>query len=275
MQKTFGLILFTFHGFVVCAQQTVLKGHVASFADVSISKSTSSTSSNNFKSIEKHEVSEQIEIQKFAPNDTDINFIPLFGNYTKTESQLIEDQMFLMDCDKSFKTRKEASDFFIKMAWQYLEEGSKNNAINRFNLAWLLDNKNIDTFWGLGVVEYQSGNLHEAVKLMARGLEASHDANPVLMVDLATIYLQIAVNNPISKVELNKAKELIEAAIKIQPSYSTAYSQMVVANLLENNDDAAWESFHKVYELNPREVNIELLQELLKRKPDPKGIFKP
>lgn len=279
MQRTiFGLLLIS----VVIpslAQQSVLKNHIASFSEVGFKKNKSTNVSsdalnNSTLTKEESESTVEVTIQKYAPADIDINFLPFFGSYLKTESQQIDDQMFLMDCDKSFKSRNEASDFFINMAWQYLEEGSKNNAINRFNLAWLLNNNNMDAYWGLGVIEYQTGDYHMAIKHMTKGLEISKDSNPILMVDLATIYLQIAINNPISKNESHKAHELIEKALAIQPGYTTAYMQMVLVKLLEKDEDGAWEAFHKGYALNPNEYSIQILTELLSRKSDPKGIFK-
>jgi tetratricopeptide (TPR) repeat protein len=159
-------------------------------------------------------------------------------------------------------------------ALQYLEEGNRNNAINRFNLSYLLNNKNLDVFWGLGVIEYQSGNSSNAVKLLNDGLMLSKEPNHVLMVDLATIHLKMASENPNSFFEITKARELLEKALNIQPSYITAYMQLTLVEILENKIDLAWETFYKGYELNPKEINPEILKELLNRKEDPKGLFK-
>ena len=50
--------------------------------------------------------------------------------------------------------------------------------------------------------------------------------------------------------------------------------QLTLVNIIENKLDEAWDSFHQGYELNTKEVNFEILGELLKRKADPKGVFK-
>lgn len=219
-------------------------------------------------------IAEVVIVNKTAPVGIDINFIPLFGGFTKTESQEIDDQMFISDCDKQFKSRSEASAFFSKMGWDYLAEGDKNTAIHRFNLSWLLDNENVETYWGLGVIEFQFANFSNAIKLMNKGLEIPSEPNYVLMADLATVYIKTALNNPNSMIETANARNLLIKSLEIQPKYTPAYMQLTLVNIIENKLDDAWESFHKGYELNTKEVNYEILGELLKRKADPKGVFK-
>ena len=236
--------------------------------------STSVAPVRNSGSSPEENVEKVVVVARTAPAGVDINYLPLFGNYEKTETQLVDDELFLSECDREFSTRKEAGDFFNKMAWQYLSEGDKSTATYRFNLAWLLNPENFDIFWGLGVIEFQSGNYSSAIELMNKGLALSDGKNYVFMTDLATIYIKKALANTHSIIESSKAKELLNNAIKIQPQYPPAFVQLTIVNLLENNLDTAWENFHKAYELNPAELSREVLAELLSRKDDPKGVFK-
>jgi tetratricopeptide (TPR) repeat protein len=213
-------------------------------------------------------------VPKTAPAGVDINYLPLFGQYEKTEAQLVNDEMFLSECDREFKSRKEAGEFFNKMAWQYLSEGDKSTATYRFNLAYLLEPENIEIYWGLGVIEFQNGNYSQAIDLMNKGLELSDGKNYVFMTDLATVYIKKALGNTYSVIETQKAKDLLNSAIKIQPQYTPAHVQLTIVSMVENDLDAAWTHFHKAYELNPAELSKEVLLELLSRKEDPKGIFK-
>ncbi len=236
--------------------------------------STVAAPSRTAENAREEKVEKVVVVTRTAPVGMDINYLPLFGNYEKTETQLVNDELFLSECDREFPNRKEASDFFNKMAWQYLSEGDKGTATYRFNLAWLLNPENFDIYWGLGVIEFQSGNYTNAIELMDKGLALSDGKNYVFMTDLATVYIKKALSNTHSIIESSKAKELLNTAIKIQPQYTPAFVQLTIVNLLENNLDAAWESFHKAYELNPAELSREVLAELLSRKEDPKGIFK-
>lgn len=230
--------------------------------------------SRGTESSQEEKVEKVVVVARTAPAGVDINYLPLFGNYEKTETQLVDDELFLSECDREFATRKEAGDFFNKMAWQYLSEGDKGTATYRFNLAWLLNPENFDIYWGLGVIEFQSGNYSNAIDLMNKGLALSDGKNYVFMTDLATVYIKKALGNPHSVIENGKARELLNKAITIQPQYTPAFVQLTIVSLLENNLDAAWENFHKAYELNPAELSREVLAELLSRKDDPKGIFK-
>jgi tetratricopeptide (TPR) repeat protein len=266
------------------AQQIVLKSQTTGSNSLvrgnnlpSEKKTTSSSSALKSKQDAPsalESIAEVVIVNKTAPLGIDINFIPLFGGFTKTESQEIDDQMFISDCDKQFKSRSEASAFFSKMGWDYLAEGDKNTAIHRFNLSWLLNNENVETYWGLGVIEFQSANFSNAIKLMNKGLEIPSEPNYVLMADLATVYIKTALNNPNSMIETANARNLLTKSLEIQPKYTPAYMQLTLVNIIENKIDDAWESFHKGYELNTKEVNYEILGELLKRKADPKAVFK-
>lgn len=245
-------------------------------ADILNSPKTTATTSlpKSTDTVIREEVEKVVVVSKIAPKGVDINYIPLFGKYEKTEEQQITDEMFKSDCDKEFSSRKAAGDFFNKMAWQYLSEGDKVTAINRFNLSYLLNPDNFDVFWGLGVIEFQDGNFSNAIELMNKGVALSDGKNYVFMTDLATIYIKEAMSKPNAVIECAKAKELLNGAVKIQPQYTPAFVQLTIVNLLENHLDAAWENFHKAYDLNPAELSKEVLIELLSRKGDPKGIFK-
>lgn len=224
-------------------------------------------------SVDSEYVEKVVVVSKLAPAGVDINYLPLFGGYLKSEEQLIEDQLFLSDCDREFASRIKAAEFFNEIAWQYLNDGDKITATHRFNLSFLLNPDHYDNFWGLGVIEYQDGNLSNAIDLMQTGLELTDSSNFIFMTDLATIYLKQAITTVNAIYETGKAKELLEKAIELQPNYAGAYTQLAIVRLLENKPAEAWACFHQSLELNPAEINREVLSELLSRMEDPKGIF--
>jgi tetratricopeptide (TPR) repeat protein len=233
----------------------------------------------NFPQVKSVEISTQeknvevVLVEKTAPKDVDINTLPLFGGFEKSEAQKITDNLFLADCQKEFESKNHAAEFFSKIAWQYLEEGDKLKAISRFNYAFLLNPEFADIYWGLGVIEYQNRKFSHAISLFIKGLEKDPE-NITLMLDLATVYIQMATENKNSLYEINQAKNWINQALNIQPSFVNAYLQLTVTHIIENNLDLAWESFHKAVVLNPTDVNLQILTELLDKKADPKGIFK-
>lgn len=191
----------------------------------------------------------------------------------KIENQRSTYNDLLTECQQSFKTPVEASNFFSKMGWDYLAEGNRSEARKRFDWAYLLDGNNVDAFWGLGVMTFQEERFHESTLFMERGLEVEKTPNVTLMVDLATVYIQLFAETEQPKY-LARVFELTEKAIEIHPTYVNAYMQKGLAELVAGKVDNAWISFHKGYEIAPKETDIHLLSNLLAREPDPKGIFK-
>ena len=250
------------------AQQPVFRSQSASLGGFS---SNETVKVKSFISINENE--KKTTKKNIAPPGTNIHLLPLFGDYDKTESQKAVDAEFLKTCDLNFKTRAEASEFFAIRAWEYLGEGEKDTATYRFNLAYLLDDENVDVYWGLGVIHYQNEKYEEAISLMKHGLELDEQDNVTLMVDLSAVYLKWFTVDKKNE-NITKAVSLLEKAIKKQPEYGNAYMQLSLAQLLDNKIDAAWLNFHKGYELDPQNANPEVLQALLDKKEDPKTIFK-
>ncbi len=243
------------------AQTPVLRSQNASFGSTSVVKTSSPAS--EVKNTKK----------RFAPAGTNIHLLPLFGGFDKTDSQKATDAEFLKVCDLNFKSRKEASEFFSSRAWEYLGEGQRDTATYRFNLAYLLNDENVDVYWGLGVINYQNEKYSEAIELMEHGLQLDNEDNTTLMVDLSTVYLKWFMVD--SKTEhIDKTFSLLADVIKKSPEYANAYMQLSLARLTNNQIDEAWDNFHKGYSLDPQSANPEILQALLEKKEDPKGIFK-
>jgi len=279
-----GLLLF--YSSFGWAQQIILRSENQKIATPNLSNSLPNDFSTNdrnkpfepkqFKSLENSVIVQDhdvVLVGKVAPKGINIYEVALFGGFQKTQGQLEEEKLFLEDADRNFENREKASYFFSDMGWQYLSEGSKEMATYRYNLAYLLNPKNVDIFWGLGVIEYQKGELEEAIKLMSIGLEYGGDRNVTLLVDLATVHIKCFTEKHHST-DMPKAYELLDKAIALKPNFANAYMQLALANLVNGNIDEAWMSFHKGYEQNPGNADLELLSDLLHKKPDPMGIFR-
>jgi tetratricopeptide (TPR) repeat protein len=214
-----------------------------------------------------------VEVSKDA-NRAVVNpmIMPLFGEKAKTTEHIAWEVRFLNECDQSFANRPEASQFFSTRAWEYLTEGQLDTATYRFNLAWLLNDKNSDTYWGLGVISYQQNKLPEAIRLLKKGLEVA-DSNAVMMTDLATVELKQYKENKDNEL-LEDAITVLNKALQYDLTNANTFMRLSWAKFAKGDYDAAWENLHKGRSLELSSVDLVYLQELLDKAPDPKKFFK-
>ncbi|GAB3980396.1 hypothetical protein GCM10028806_47850 [Spirosoma terrae] len=201
-----------------------------------------------------------------------INILPLFGERAKTAEQIDQEIHFLNDCDRNFGSRTEASDFFAARGWDYVADGQLDTAAYRFNLAWLLNNQNSDAYWGLGVVCYQKENLPDAIRMLKRGLAVS-DTNTVLMTDLATVQIKY-YQEKADSADLVEAEQNLQKSLAIGPASAVAYQKLSLVNFLKADYEQAWEYFHQANNLDFSVLDLTYLNDLLSKRPDPKGVFK-
>ncbi|WP_051664099.1 tetratricopeptide repeat protein [Dyadobacter crusticola] len=198
--------------------------------------------------------------------------LPLFGEVSKTSEQIDEEIKFLSECDKSFPSRTEASSFFAARAWEYLQEGSLDTACYRFNLAQLLNDKNVEAYWGLGVVSYQRENWVDAKRMLSKGVSLQGDNVP-LLVDLSTVDLKLyAITS--RKEELDEAAELLKHATAVDSTYALGQYNLSLLHYNLNELDKSWEHLHKGRLLDLSQMNFEFVELLKAKMPDPQGFFK-
>lgn len=200
------------------------------------------------------------------------NLLPMFGNLPKTEDQQRKDEKFLSSCDKSFTNRKEASTFFMERGWEYFNEGQVDTAMYRFNLAWLLNPDNSNTYWAFGLVTANRGNTQEAIPLYEKALKYE-PKNSLLLSDIAAAYLSIYTNNT-KKKTLKKASEYLTQSVAADASNAFALYYLARAKYYEKKYAESWDYLHKSREINFQQIDYEFLGELLTKMPDPQGFFK-
>ena len=202
----------------------------------------------------------------------DYRIIPLFGERSKSPNQIEEEIHFLNDCDQNFTSREEASQFFSSRGWEYVADAQTDTAAYRFNLAYILNDKNPDVYWGLGVISYQRGQLTDAVRMLKRGV-ALADTNAVMMTDLATVELE-QYQAKSDTASLEDAREHLQKALFLRPNHALAYSKLSIASYLQADYRSAWTYLHKAYKIDISSIDLTYLQELLAKQADPSGMFK-
>jgi tetratricopeptide (TPR) repeat protein len=201
-----------------------------------------------------------------------INVLPLFGERPKTTDQIDQEIHFLNDCDKNFASRSEASDFFAARGWDYVANGQLDTAAHRFNLSWLLNDRNADAYWGLGVVSYQKNQLPTAIRMLRKGVDVA-DSNAVLMTDLATLEIKYYQEKQNAD-DLAEAQHHLHRAVAINPSNAMAFQKLSLLYFLKADYGKAWEYFHQARSIDLSVLDLSYLNDLLAKQPDPKNIFK-
>ncbi|GAB3643863.1 tetratricopeptide repeat protein [Spirosoma arcticum] len=207
-----------------------------------------------------------------APVGGSVNTLPLFGERPKTAAQIDEEIHFLNDCDRNFPSRSEASEFFAARGWDYVADGQLDTATHRFNLSWLLNDRNADAYWGLGVVSYQKNNLPGAINLLKKGLVVA-DTNVVLMADLATLQIKNYQEKQ-DPTDLSEAENLLLKTVSLSPGSAASYQKLAVVNFLKADYEKSWSYFHQARTLDLSVLDLSFLNELLAKSPDPKEVFK-
>ena len=200
-----------------------------------------------------------------------VNTLPLFGERPKTTEQIDAEIHFLNDCDRNFASRAEASNFFAARGWDYIADRQLDTAAYRFNLSWLLNDHNADAYWGLGVVCYQKNQLPDAIRMLRKGLTMS-DSNAVLMTDLATVEIKQYQKKPETDVLADAESHLLRS-VSLNPD-AASYQKLSLVNYLKANYGKAWAYFHQARSLDLSALDLEYLNDLLAKQPDPKGVFK-
>ena len=106
----------------------------------------------------------------FHTNDStkEMNLQPKYGSLPKNDALKSSDAIFLAEMDKEYKgNRKKAADEISLLGWQYLREGNRQDAMRRFNQAWLLNASNGSALWGMAVSIAAKGKFDESLKLFA------------------------------------------------------------------------------------------------------------
>jgi tetratricopeptide (TPR) repeat protein len=96
----------------------------------------------------------------------DRNLLPKYGGLPLTAIEKEINDTFVSGMDEDYHgDLKKASMDMAMRGWQYLAAGDLDDAMRRFNQAWLLNKKNGTALWGMAAVEASSGNFDDSLKL--------------------------------------------------------------------------------------------------------------
>lgn len=216
--------------------------------------------------------SDQVFVSKNEVQIQNLHVLAFLGNENKPEKEKKTDKEFVEMCRKNFPNLVEASKFFADRGWEYVAEAELDTAMHRFKLCNLLNNKNIDAYWGAGVICFQNGEFDNASALLKKGIEID-STNSSIIVDLATVELACYEKNTHLD-DLQAAHNHLAKAIDIDPLNILAWLKRSESEYYLENFENAWDCIHSARLLDITKIDLIFVGKLNEKMKDPKNIFK-
>lgn len=146
--------------------------------------------------------------------------VPMWAGIAKTDSQKAADRDFIETIRKSSNGNVEKGAVrAIQLGWQFIGKGDAENAIRRFNQAWLLAPKRGDIYWGFAIATGMRGDAPASVRGHFRKAHSIIGDDARLFSDWGRIELQLG--------DAIAARKHFERAIKLDPKYREPHVGMM------------------------------------------------
>jgi tetratricopeptide (TPR) repeat protein len=190
-----------------------------------------------------------------------INILPLYGRVQKCQEQIEIDKQFVQECDILFDSRALAVEHHLNEAWGFYYSNEFDNAIKRFNQAWLLDSLNADTYWGFGNILGQRQEFEESANYLEKSIYLNPN-NPNVWLSASTSYAQLFYKTKNEDL-LNKTIKYLKRSISIDSSNAMAYGQLTSAYSYFIQKDSARKYLEITDRLDPEQINPEVREMLM------------
>lgn len=192
----------------------------------------------------------------------DVSKLPLYGGFPKTPEMQQADQQLIREMLQTAGTKEDAVELAVRQGWQHLQRGESASAIQRFNQAYLIDAKNANVYWGLGVAVSQQGDFEESLRLFNQAyLLAPRNVRLVADIGLARTRYALKKSDTIGvrMKRLEAALLWFDSAERIDASYPLIYANRAITLTLLSRYKEAWENVDKAESLRKGSVDSNLL----------------
>ncbi|MFG6485151.1 tetratricopeptide repeat protein [Roseateles sp. BYS78W] len=199
----------------------------------------------------------------------DRSLLPKYGPGAKSEAEQAADARFVATLEEGFGgDRQKAAQAVAARGWKALREGKPEEAMRRFNQAWLLKPDNGEALWGMGAVQGGSGRMSEAL-----GLFQEADAAMSGDIDFAADYartLGMAGAEAHDDALLQQAFARFAAVQQRAPQHTLNLQNWAITLFAAGNYAEAWVKV-KLAEATPRRAELDqgFIVELQKKMPRP------
>ena len=142
---------------------------------------------------------------------TQINLLPKYGGIKKNKEQEKVDREFIRVMEEKYKDLKVASSLVANSAWEFYEKNQDNEAMKRFNQAWLLDSNNITLIFGFQLLSGKGNDSYISVidsmdNFYKQNLSNLNFINNLCFV-LQSIKLRLEFNGIAPKIDFHKKSD--------------------------------------------------------------------
>ncbi len=182
-----------------------------------------------------------------------INLLPMYGEAKKCDEQIKNDNEFLAECDKQFKSRKEAAEKYVEKAWGYFYNNEPETSMKRFNQAWLLDKNNAEIYWGFGNLMGMKHELKQSISLFEKSIKLNPN-NAKVYESMSTSYGQLFFET--KKVEyLDLTIINLKSSLKLDPNNAKNYGSLTSAYAYYTQKDSLRKYLKITDKLDPKLVD--------------------
>jgi tetratricopeptide (TPR) repeat protein len=182
-----------------------------------------------------------------------INLLPMYGEVKKCEQQIELDNEFILEAEKQFKNRKEASEYYVSKGWEYFYKDDNDTSMKRFNQAWLLDNKNSQIYWGFGNLLGRKKEFEKSIKYLQKSLEIEPN-NAKVYECISTSYGQLFLKTNDVKY-LNLRINNLNKALKIEPNNGRTLGELASTYSYLMQKDSLIKYINKTDEIDSKFIN--------------------
>jgi tetratricopeptide (TPR) repeat protein len=166
------------------------------------------------------------------------------------------DEWFIEGLTKKFGSREKASKAFSERGMELYKQDNLEEAMKRFNQAWLLDENNYEAYWGFGVVMHDKKMAEESLKWLEKAY-ALNSNNAYLIADLAVMKTEAGRNQKYTETErmeiFKNCDLLFKKAISLEPNNSYIYYQKARALYAQKKFNEALMCIQKYKDLGGKE----------------------
>ena len=176
-----------------------------------------------------------------------------------------DDPHYLEAAIKSAGSREAAARIEIARGWKQLKQGDLEVAAQSFTMAYKLDPKNVEVYWGLGNTMTQQGRYVAATTYYERATKIDpHNAKLMADVGLSQTYSAYkSTSDPEKQKErVQQAMQWFDSAEKIDPNRAIIYANRAIALYILKDYAGAWKQIEKAETLERDSVDKRFLADL-------------